>query len=696
MSRPVASELVGGVSGGSRLAEVRRLLGELEERAGAGSEGEFEAVAMLLADAALAGDEGSLVAAQQGLQRVYGRQLRVERPAAEELELRGRVLALLDVLQWALRRLTPASALARLEPSSHARAFLDAIVAEPGLSNQQLAARLRTDETEVSRVGRRLLEAGMARKRKLGRRNHWQITPRGDQALRLDSENGRHGNGALHGDRRREALRLIARLVLEHADFGYDEDNPSKSLPVPSRVLAMLIAADGPLSPREIAKKTDLSEQVVATAVGFLMTHGYVRREGQEETPENGLPDADQPLRVSYEDYCALGVTILTDRLVGVVTDLRARTRRVRERALPIGSSSRLPTPERVVDEVAKLVSELRDPEPREGEAPLPPHTIGLGVEIGGHVQEKSGTVVVSPNFEWARPVPLAELLRDATGLVTVVENDANALAIHERLFGSDPGLDWSAAILVDNGVGCGLILDGRLAHGASGLAGEIGHIVVDPGGRACRCGNVGCLEGVASVPAILEAIREARGTEAPQTLEEAVELVADRDEHAEAAIREAGAALGRAVSVLQNLVNPGPILISLPEVLNEDNRAAGIFQSELNEAVEAHVFSVPPDVRLAHLPRGAEFGARGAASTVLHRFIRRPLNWRPVPTAVSVAAPVLTEQEAPASPLDDRAALEALTTAFSRFAGDVGESSVSDDAADSEDAAQLMTLIGV
>src|SRR5437764_10926681 len=146
-------------SAGSRLVELTSLLAELEEQQEISS-GDFNALAMMLADAALDADDATLTAAQEGLQRPYGLHAWIENPTPEQLEARGRVRGLIDLLQWTLRRVVPETLLTRLEPNGHAHSFLQAIADRPGLSNQELTEHLRADETEVSRVGRRLLEGG--------------------------------------------------------------------------------------------------------------------------------------------------------------------------------------------------------------------------------------------------------------------------------------------------------------------------------------------------------------------------------------------------------------------------------------------------------------------------------------------------------------------------------------------------------
>jgi hypothetical protein len=159
---------------------MRGLLEELEQRDGVADAGRYDALAVLLTDAILATDETALLAGQDGLQRVHAAQLDVVEPTREHYEARGRVLGALEFVTWTLRRLTPAALTVQLEPGGYMRRFLEAIEREPGLSNGELANLLRTDDTEISRVGRRLLDAGLAHKQRAGRRNEWRITPRGE------------------------------------------------------------------------------------------------------------------------------------------------------------------------------------------------------------------------------------------------------------------------------------------------------------------------------------------------------------------------------------------------------------------------------------------------------------------------------------------------------------------------------------
>ncbi|BFO18489.1 hypothetical protein SHKM778_48770 [Streptomyces sp. KM77-8] len=106
----------------------------------------------------------------------------------------------------------------------------------------------------------------------------------------------------------------------------------------------------------------------------------------------------------------------------------------------------------------------------------------------------------------------LGELARGTTGLPVTVENDVRALTVAEQWFGAGVGLSDFALVTVGAGIGCGLVVHGQVVAGAHGVAGEIGHVAIDPAGRVCHCGNRGCVEAIAADQAILDRITETTG----------------------------------------------------------------------------------------------------------------------------------------------------------------------------------------
>lgn len=177
-------------------------------------------------------------------------------------------------------------------------------------------------------------------------------------------------------------------------------------------------------------------------------------------------------------------------------------------------------------------------------DAPVRP--VGLGVGCGGPMSGPPDERLVSPlNIAQWRDFPLAARLAGATGLPVVVDNDAKALALGEGWCGAAAGCRDFLAMVVSTGVGGGVVLDGRLLDGASGNAGHVGHVVVEPDGPPCACGSRGCLEAVASGPAI------ARRTGRPAA------------EAPVAVRREVGDRVGRAVGSVVNLLDLGLVVVA-------------------------------------------------------------------------------------------------------------------------------------
>jgi CRP-like cAMP-binding protein len=165
--------------GRDRRSEARRLIDAMEH-AKELTEGHFSALGMLITDASLNADEPALAEVKDGLQWLHRGYLDTPALDGDQRERGGRLLGLIDCAHWALQRL-PSGLQLGLHPDGHAARFLAAVARRQGMSNQDLAAELGTDETEVSRVGRKLLSAGVVWKRKEWRHNAWDITPRGLQ-----------------------------------------------------------------------------------------------------------------------------------------------------------------------------------------------------------------------------------------------------------------------------------------------------------------------------------------------------------------------------------------------------------------------------------------------------------------------------------------------------------------------------------
>ena len=197
----------------------------------------------------------------------------------------------------------------------------------------------------------------------------------------------------------------------------------------------------------------------------------------------------------------------------------------------------------------------------------------GIGVGAPGPLNPHTGLVYQAPNLKWQN-VPLQEELQKIIACPCRVENDANLAALGEYTFGAGQGADPLIYVTVSTGIGGGIILGGRIFQGATGQAGEIGHLTVEPEGPLCGCGARGCLEALASGTAIA---REARilaekggarqivalaGQPADITARHVGQAAATGDAEAVGLITRAGYYLGIGLAGLINLIDPQLVVI--------------------------------------------------------------------------------------------------------------------------------------
>jgi predicted NBD/HSP70 family sugar kinase len=307
--------------------------------------------------------------------------------------------------------------------------------------------------------------------------------------------------------------------------------------------------------------------------------------------------------RETAERFHALGVKIRTDRLFGVVVDVDGDVVPVGGRGGPAGLAHDLPATDvnSVVDGVAALAGQLSALHPDITEV------VGLGVELSGQVDRERGVVRRSHHMRWDAPVPLAELLEEKTGHPTMVEHDVKALALAEQMWGLGQGRRSFAVVTAGHGVGAGLVINHQLWRGLSGTAGELGHMVVDPGGERCECGNQGCLETLAGGGGIL------RVTKAPDIVA-ASELARQRDESAQRAFEDAGEILGHGLSWLVNLLNLELVIVRAEEAL----LASGVYEEAARRVFLERSFNqAAEECELVVEPYDHWLGARSAASMV-------------------------------------------------------------------------------
>ena len=199
---------------------------------------------------------------------------------------------------------------------------------------------------------------------------------------------------------------------------------------------------------------------------------------------------------------------------------------------------------------------------------------IGVGTGAPGPLDTKSGIVLLTPNLGWVN-MPLRQIIHDRLGLPATLDNDANCAVLGEWWVGAARGARNAIGITIGTGIGGGLVLEGKLYHGASDVAGEIGHTTIETEGRRCKCGNYGCLEAYASGPNIaMRAVEELEagavsslpvmvgGDLKKITAQTVYEAAHQGDELALEIVNDTAKFLGVGIANLLNVFNPEVVVV--------------------------------------------------------------------------------------------------------------------------------------
>jgi glucokinase len=248
---------------------------------------------------------------------------------------------------------------------------------------------------------------------------------------------------------------------------------------------------------------------------------------------------------------------------------------------------------------------------------------IGVGVGAPGPLDRERGIVLVAPNLGWHN-FPLRDRIHDRLALPTTLDNDANCATFGEWWQGAARGAKNVVGLTIGTGIGGGLILNGMLYHGASDMAGEVGHTTIDLNGRHCKCGNYGCLEAYASAPAIATRAREVLVREQSEstipsmvqgrfediTAQTVYDAAKAGDPVANEIVRDTARYLGAGVANLLNIFNPDTVVIA-----GGVTAAGDALFSPLRAEVRRRAFS--PAVEAAQIVPGTLPGTAGVVGAV-------------------------------------------------------------------------------
>jgi N-acetylglucosamine repressor len=354
----------------------------------------------------------------------------------------------------------------------------------------------------------------------------------------------------------------------------------------------------GPISRAEIAHETALQRSTISLIVEELRIEGLIEELSGEST--GGRPPILLSLRTA--DAVAIGVDVGTTRTIVATSDLAGRVLHQEEFQTNPDSNQ---TTRNIIDLSRKLIARNNG-------------TIeGIGISLPGLVSNEGRELFV-PTFNW-RDLPLADDLSAATGLPVTLDNDANAAAHAELWFGRPEirTIRDFILVLVEGGVGTGIVFDGQVYRGENGAAGEFGHMTIGQGAPvACASGSRECWESFSSERSALARYKNftngSRGA-ADVNFGELIDLALAGDEPARAALKETARYLGIGIANLIRGLAPEAVIVGGPIV-----RSWPVIAEDIKTSVEATICRGLPSTRIIASTLGPEPTLMGALSLVL------------------------------------------------------------------------------
>lgn len=383
------------------------------------------------------------------------------------------------------------------------------------------------------------------------------------------------------------------------------------------QVLHTVRLAREPLSRAQICELTGLSQPAVSTLTRRLLETGALVEVGAR--PSVGGGRRERELAIHAEHAWVVGVKVSLHQITISLADFAGGVRNTVK--VPLAAPV---TPAVLVRTLVRRIEACL----ASAGGTVRQRLAGVGVALPGFIDSMRGEVHWSAVLRGTRGeavVHLTQSLTEALGVPVFIENDANMLALAEQWFGQAARLSNVAVVTLEHGLGLGLVLNGELYRGHSGLAAELAHLQVEPGGRPCRCGKRGCLETLVTHDALVHDAQAAGvlPAQAEMSFEAVVDAFAALVEKARGGDARAlqiftrhGQLLGQWLGNVVNLVAPQLVILDGGGIV-----AADLYEAALRDAMEqAMVLPHRGRVTLVVRHRGDEVWARGAASLVLQR----------------------------------------------------------------------------
>ena len=380
------------------------------------------------------------------------------------------------------------------------------------------------------------------------------------------------------------------------------------------QILDFLRAA-GPSTQAEIARSTGLSRATVNHIVQSLRDSGVI--EYQWKTRREAL------VTLASNRGSIATIVVREWSLHAILFDFTARIRTDLTSADLPGHASEQTSPAMVLELANRLIAQSD-----ERASPL----VGIAIAIEGPIEKQTGAIAP---WAWQRlpnwkHVNVAQYFRKHLRVPTIADNDANLAALAEWTWGVGRGCDDFLHITCSEGVGGGFIINGKIYRGGNGLAGEIGHMVIEKAGDLCFCGSRGCLTSFATERAILKILQESG--KSVDSLDEVIENARHGDAACQRVLSEAGVHLGKALATVVRVM--GPSVIAIGGTLGQagDIVLAGLRSSA--EVVNLKAIGEAPEFRVADILQDAtELGGLAAVLSEVGLGMSTLTSWMMDPT---------------------------------------------------------------
>lgn len=360
-------------------------------------------------------------------------------------------------------------------------------------------------------------------------------------------------------------------------------------------IVLEIIRTSQPISRADLARRSGLQRSTVSQIVEQLIREKWVREGSVASAPRGRRPT----LIGLNEDLVAIAIDVHPRQAIVAVVDLNGRL--LARSLVPLTSD-----PEASTRLLIECMHRMEQTVPRKS-------IEGIGISLPGRVDPATQKLTFAPNLHWPE-FDIKKVMEEKMSLPVKMENAATAGLLAELTFARMDGTRDAVLVTISEGVGTGVLANGQLITGTHGLAGEFGHIQVDPSGPRCACGQNGCWETFSSCTAALRYYHELQPKARTIDFPELLNLAEEGNPHAAQALEKQATWIGRGLRMIMAALSPSTILIT-GEISPAWHRFGPIIE---REAALLTLAGEPPVIRPGH--EGEVARLRGAAALVFQR----------------------------------------------------------------------------